>query len=130
MKYRLILSIMLFIAATVQSYGQKNETAEPRKTAEQRADATLEQMNADLALTAEQQAQIRDILLMKEKKRDAGRLTEDEKKAYKKQIHDILTPEQQKKQQQLKKDQKGNGKNKGEQTKKAPNPTQEQQVTE
>lgn len=129
MKIRLLITAMLLFTGVMTSVAQ-NDEAKPRKTAEQRTDQVMEEMTNELQLTADQQTQIRDIVLLREKKRDAGRLSDEEKKEFKKQIHAILSPEQQKKMHEKKQAEQGKGKKHGQKSGSKGQPAQEQQVAD
>jgi len=85
----------------------------PNATPDQRADRQLQQMTAELGLTAEQQVKLRPILLERAQKADAlrkgsaprGRAQRQEMRSlaesYTERIDAILTPEQQAKAEQM-----------------------------
>lgn len=128
MKSIILLFAVLLASGSAQLSAQQSNQSEPRKTAEQRTEITVEKMTAELALTAEQQEQIREVVLNKEKKRDAGRYTEEDKKEYKKQIHAILTKEQQQKYHELKEEHKKEKEKQGKKKSGSGNNAQEQEV--
>jgi len=101
MKSKLIIAVLLLMAGTTYSFGQKSESATQNQTAEQRTQVVVQQMTRNLTLSQEQQKRVHDLVLTREQKRDTGKFTEEDKAVFKKQLNTILTPEQQKKHNQM-----------------------------
>lgn len=122
MKNHLILFLVL-IAGT-QSPLLAQQEPQKRKTAEQRTELVTKKMTDELSLTKEQQVQVYDRILKREKLRDAGRLPDDSREQIVADINKMLTPDQQKKWEQMRKEarekqkkqkQQGQGNSKGKQ---------------
>lgn len=99
-----ILFILFFISINQVSavFGQDELTG--RKTAEQRTEISIKNINEKLVLNDSQAKEISELILKREKLRDAGKLSDEKKKKIKADIHKILTPEQRKIWKNLKKE--------------------------
>jgi Spy/CpxP family protein refolding chaperone len=116
----LVMSLSSVVAAQGTDPGPVSDPAPapgagpgPHATPDQRADHQLQQMTAELGLTAEQQVKLRPILLERAQKADAlrkgsaprGRAQRQEMRtlaeSYTERIDAILTPEQQAKAEQI-----------------------------
>ena len=101
----IFLITLAFIAFISQkSFAQNNQMG--RKTAEQRAEIHSKNMTDKLALSPEQKAETYEVMLKKEKLRDAGKLSKENQKEIHDEMNKILTKDQQKKWEQERKEQK------------------------
>ncbi len=94
MKKNILLTLALFIFITTAAFAQQERMG--RKTAEQRTELMTKNLTQKLALTAEQIEQVREIILKREKLREAGVLSKEKQKAIHKDLNKVLTADQQK----------------------------------
>ncbi len=94
MKKSIFLTIAFLALFTTVTLAQQERMG--RKTAAQRTELMTKNLVEKLALTPEQTEQVREILLKREKLRDAGVLSEEKQKEIHKELNKILTSEQQK----------------------------------
>lgn len=90
----ILLTLTLFALLTTGAFAQQERMG--RKTAEQRTELMTKNLTQKLALTPEQIEQVREIILKREKLRDAGVLSKEKQKAIHKDLNKVLTAEQQK----------------------------------
>ena len=98
---KVVFSLLFFIAFFTTSALAQQETM-GRKTAEQRTDIITKNLTEKLLLTPEQSAEAREIVLRREKLRDAGKLSKENQKEIHGDLKKILTKEQEKKWKELK----------------------------
>ena len=94
MKKIILFFISLFIYNTSTIFAQDETLG--RKTAEQRTEIITKNLVEKLVLTDAQTEEIHDLVLKREKLRDAGKLSDDRKKKIKADIHKVLSTEQRK----------------------------------
>ncbi len=103
------LMMILFIVsiAAVNMNAQNEKQPPPKKTPEERADNMSKRMAKELALTADQQAKVKDVILKRERDREDG---EAKRKAEMDKVDaefkTILTPDQYQKFEQKKEEMK------------------------
>lgn len=101
MKALQIVTVLLFFLvarATAQQETMKS------KTAEQRTEMITKNLSEKLALSQSQTDSVSDVILKREKLRDAGKLTDEKKKQTDAEIKSILTKEQQVQWKELRKE--------------------------
>ena len=99
---------LLFISSV--TFAQQERMG--RKTAEQRTELITKNLTEKLSLTPEQVDEVREVVLKREKFRDAGKLSRDHQKDIEKDINKILSSDQQKQWVILKKQAKEKNKQK------------------
>lgn len=104
MKKAIFFTLAILAFVTKPGFAQQEQMG--RKTAEQRADLITKNMTEKLALSPEQTEETREIVLKREKLRDAGKLSKEKQKGIHDDLNKILTKDQQKKWEQERKEQK------------------------
>ncbi len=102
MKLIKIIFIASFLFTTSTLFAQPESMG--RKTAEQRTEIITKNLTEKLVLSESQTEEIRELLLKREKLRDAGKLSKDHQKKIKADIHKILTREQREQWKNMKKE--------------------------
>ncbi len=101
MKKILVITCFLFAVFSGKIIAQQETMG--RKTAEQRADIITKNLAMKLTLTSSQIEQVREVVLKREKLRDAGKLSKEHQKDIHVELNKLLTKEQQKKWQESRK---------------------------
>lgn len=91
-----IIALFLLIVVGTQTTLPAQQEQQKRKTAEQRTDLVTQKMTDELKLSVEQQSQVYDFVLKRERLRDAGRLPKDSREQIVADIKKVLTPNQRK----------------------------------
>ena len=103
MKKYLIL-IVLFVGGINATLFAQQQDKQTKRNATERTDMVTQKMTEQLALNKEQQTQVHTLILKREKMRDAGTLAEYPREQIVADINKVLTPEQQKKWEQIRKE--------------------------
>ena len=113
--------VILMIAAS-PAFAQQEKTG--RKTAEQRTAMITKNLTEKLSLSSSQADSISDVVLKREKLRDAGKLTDAKKKETDKEIKKILTKEQHEKWMKHREEVRAKAKQKGKEKGKSEQPSE------
>lgn len=102
MKKTAILLLMFVVTLGTTTFAQNERKG--KKTAEERTEMVVKRLTEKLTLTADQAKNIREVVLNREKMREAGQLNKDNRTKIIGQINKYLTKEQQDKWEQLRKE--------------------------
>jgi len=102
MKKAFLYTLLLTALINTATFAQQERMG--RKTAEQRTELIVKNLSEKLILTPEQNELAREVVLKREKLRDAGTLSKEKQKEIHGDLNKILTKEQQDKWVQLRKE--------------------------
>ena len=100
---------MMVLVASLTTVTLAQTEKGTRRTAEQRADMATKRLTEKLALTAQQATNIHEVILKREKLRDEGKLTKEDRQKIVGDINKYLNKEQQDKWEAMRKEAKEHG---------------------
>jgi hypothetical protein len=105
MKKAAFITFAILVLTTSVTFAQHEQTGS--KSAEQRTALITKNMTQELSLSESQIEEVKDVVLKREKLRDAGLLSKEHQKEIDEDLNQILTKDQQKQWSQIQKEEKG-----------------------